>query len=72
MTGLYKCPFCDGDLCQGGETPANEIYDGYSDEDDATVSIYTCMRCGRDIEVSEPPLEKRKNEYAEYWSKHKD
>lgn len=68
---LQKCPFCGGDICHSGDFMANEIFDDYADDDDAIVSNYVCMRCGRDFEVMEPTLEQRNNEYAEYWKGNK-
>ena len=67
MTELTKGPFCGGDICHGSDSPACEMYDGYEEGDDAIVSFYTCTRCGRDIEVTEPNENERNNEYKDYW-----
>ena len=67
MTELTKCPFCGGDICHESDAPACEMYDGYEEGDDAIVSFYTCTRCGRDIEVTEPNENERNNDYKDYW-----
>ena len=68
MKELTKCPFCGGDISHDGDQPANELFDGYSEDDEAIVSFYRCKKCGRDIEVTEPTESERNGDYAEYWN----
>ncbi len=62
-----KCLFCGGDLCWNSDANASETYAEYTEDDTAVISYYTCMKCGRSYEISEPNKEDRKREYKEYW-----
>ena len=57
MTELSKCPFCGGDVCHESDAPACEMYDGYEEGDNDTVSIlivaahYTTTAINGKIEI---------------------
>lgn len=59
-----KCLFCGGELCW------NSDYD--VEGDDGIISSYTCMKCGRDYEITDPPREERETTYKDYWNNKKD
>ena len=42
----------------------SEIYPDYDDE--AVTEFYTCSRCGRDFEITDPTKEGKKD-YKDYW-----
>lgn len=63
---LETCPFCGGQISHNSDCMANEMYDGF--DASAIVSFYKCMRCGRDIEITDPNIEEKETDYAEYWN----
>lgn len=63
-----KFPICGGTLIWGGDDDADAISDLYDADDGAVVSNYTCQRCGRFIEIIDPPKESREGVYKEYWN----
>ena len=66
------CPKYGGQLCWNSDDMASEVYDGeYAEDNEAIVSNYTCMRCGRSIEITDPVQEEREGQYADYWEKSK-
>ena len=68
MSDGFKCLFCGGDLSWGSDSNASDVSAVHSEDDTAVVSYYTCMRCGRDYEIVEPPKEEREGQYKDYWN----
>lgn len=60
-----ECLFCRGELCWNSDFTRDEVF---SDGDESgIVSYYTCMRCGREYEISEPTEEEKNTMYSDYW-----
>ena len=62
-----KCPICGGELCWNNDFDASEV-NGGDENDGGIISYYTCMNCGREYEISDPPKEERETTYKEYWN----
>lgn len=62
-----NCYFCGGDLIWDSDSNANEIGTNYDDTDPATVSFYTCSKCGRSYEIYEPSMEEKRVDYNDFW-----
>lgn len=64
-----ECLFCSTELIWDSDFDAKEVdEDEYEGDDSAIVSFYTCPKCGRKYQISDPTKEERENEYKEYWN----
>ena len=63
-----KCPICGGELIWQSEFMANECYDVYEGDEEATVQYWQCSNCGRMLEITDPTKEERDTSYADYWN----
>ena len=62
-----KCIFCGGDLCWDSDEKENDMFVEYGDDDEAILSYYHCMKCGRSYEIADPTKEEKETEYKDYW-----
>ena len=53
------CPLCGGELCWDNTEMAEDIFDEYSGDEIAQVNFFTCLQCGRSLEVIDPTEEDR-------------
>ena len=67
--GNLRCIFCGGDLCWNADNDLSEVRECVSEDDGGVVGSYTCMTCGREYEIYDPPKEEREGTYKDYWSK---
>lgn len=67
MKDNLKCPLCGGDLCWDSDAQANDIFIEYVDDDEAILSYYHCMKCGRSYEIVDPTREEKETSYKDYW-----
>ena len=58
------CPMCGGMLIM-----ANEVSLLYEGDEEAISSNYTCNRCGRLYQITDPEKDAREGQYREYWNK---
>lgn len=65
--GKFKCFFCGGDVNWESDANASDVSDMYDEDDTATVSYYSCSRCGRSYEIIEPPKSERETFFNDYW-----
>ena len=67
------CPKCGGELCWNSDEMASDVYGGeYAEDKEARTTSYTCLKCGRSIEVTDPVEEDREGQYAQYWKNDKN
>ena len=62
------CPICGGKMYLSQSEMASEHFDMYEKDEDALVYYFKCQKCGREFEITDPPLDEREGDYKDYWN----
>lgn len=65
--GKLKCLLCDGELVWDSDANLEDVSSEAFENDGGVVSYYTCSKCGRSYEISDPVKIERETTYREYW-----
>ena len=65
--GKLKCLLCDGELIWDSDANLEDVCSEALEGDGGVVGYYTCSKCGRSYEISDPIKEERETVYKNYW-----